>query len=161
MISNKWGQGQLFAFSALDGEALFTDDFTGYLCADKIGVIFNTDCRRTLYFGDINKFFSPELKCVVSDMIILETIVSSFSMIFAERHLVVGEYDDTFGVFVSFGGKCEVTVKGETEIHNSFDGEYTALLSKDGKFAFAYGKSENEVVDLCEKGITLDIKKLK
>lgn len=26
MLPNKWGQGQLFAFSALDGESLFTDD---------------------------------------------------------------------------------------------------------------------------------------
>ena len=56
MLPNKWGQGQLFAFSALDGESLFTDDFTGTLCGDKIGVIFNTLCRRTLYFGDMNKF---------------------------------------------------------------------------------------------------------
>lgn len=161
MIPDKWGRGQLFAFSALDGEAYFNDDLAGTLAGDKIGVIFETFCRRTLYFGDMNKFVEPQLKYVTSDMIVLDSRIGTCSMIFAERHLVVGECDDTFGVFVSFGGKCEVTVKGETEIHNSFDGEYTALLSKDGKFAFAYGKSENEVVDLCEKGVTLDIEKLK
>lgn len=98
MLPNKWGQGQLFAFSALDGESLFTDDFTGTLCGDKIGVIFNTLCRRTLYFGDMNKFIAPELKCVTSDMVILETLIGSFSMIFAERHLVIGEYNDISGV---------------------------------------------------------------
>ena len=42
MIPNKWGQGQLFAFSALDGASFFSDDFTGTLAGDKIGVIFNT-----------------------------------------------------------------------------------------------------------------------
>lgn len=161
MISNKWGQGQLFAFSALDGEALFTDDFTGYLCADKIGVIFNTDCRRTLYFGDMNKFFSPELKCVVSDMIILETLVGSFSMIFAERHLVIGEYNEAAGVFVSLGGKNETVIKADAEVHNTLNGEYTALLRKDGRYAFSYGKSEEEALSLCEKGISLDLDKLK
>lgn len=111
MLPNKWGQGQLFAFSALDGESLFTDDFTGTLCGDKIGVIFNTLCRRTLYFGDMNKFIAPELKCVTSDMVILETLIGSFSMIFAERHLVIGEYNDISGVFVSLDGECKTVKK--------------------------------------------------
>ena len=39
MVPKKWGQGQLFAFSALDGDALFTDDFAGTLSGDKIGII--------------------------------------------------------------------------------------------------------------------------
>lgn len=161
MLPNKWGQGQLFAFSALDGESLFTDDFTGTLCGDKIGVIFNTFCRRTLYFGDMNKFIAPELKCTISDMIILETLLGSFSMIFAERHLVIGEYNDISGVFVSLGGECKTVKKGDIEIHDSNDGEYTAIIKRDGRFAFAYGKSENEVIGLCEKGMAIDLEELK
>ena len=62
MIPKKWGQGQLFAFSALDGDSFFEDDFTGALAGDKIGVVFETDCRRTLYFGDLSKYILPELK---------------------------------------------------------------------------------------------------
>ena len=73
MIPKKWGQGQLFAFSALDGESLFSDDFTGILAGDKVGVIFHTRCRRTLYFGDLNKYIAPQFDCVTSDMIILYT----------------------------------------------------------------------------------------
>ena len=30
-IPNIWGQGQLFAFSALDGNSLFSDDLVGTL----------------------------------------------------------------------------------------------------------------------------------
>ena len=161
MILKKWGQGQLFAFSALEGESLFSDDFTGTLAGDKVGIIFHTSCRRTLYFGDMNKFILPRLECVTSDMIIIESLVGTFSMIFAERHLIVGEYDDATGVFVNLGGNCETTVKGNIEIHNTGDGEYTALLKGDGRFAFAYGKSEDEVIALCEKGITLDLEELK
>ncbi|MBR3819257.1 MAG: hypothetical protein IKJ41_08950 [Clostridia bacterium] len=161
MIPTKWGQGQLFAFSALEGDAFFTDDFTGTLSGDKIGVIFHSLCRRTLYFGDMNNLIAPKLKCVTSDMIILETLIGTFSMLFAERHLVVGEYEDVSGVFVSLGGKCETVRKGDIEIHNSDDGEYTAILKKEGRFAFAYGKSETEVIILCEKGITLDLEALK
>ena len=161
MIPDKWGQGQLFAYSALNGESYFTDDFTGTLAGDRTGVIFNTICRRTLYFGDMNKFMNPELKYVTSDMIVLETLTGTFSMLFAERHLIVGEYNEMPGVFVSLGGGCEVTVKGDAEIHNTFDGEYTALMKKNGRFAFAYGKSEEAVTELCKKGIETDLEALR
>ena len=161
MIPKKWGQGQLFAFSALDGDSFFEDDFTGALAGDKIGVVFETDCRRTLYFGDLSKYILPELKCVTSDMIIIETLLGPLSMIFAERHLVAGEYTDSLSVFVSLGGECKIIRKDDFEIHGSNDGEYTALLKRKGRFSFAYGKSENEVIELCEKGIKLDLEKLK
>lgn len=161
MIPKKWGQGQLFAFSALDGESLFSDDFTGTLCGDKIGVIFNTNCRRTLFSGDINKDLSPEIKCVASDIIEINTQKGNFSMIFEERHLVVGEYIDDTGVFVNLGGECKTIRNGDIEIHNTDDGEYTAILKRTGKFAFAYGKSKKEVINLCEKGIDADIEQLK
>lgn len=161
MIPKKWGQGQLFAFSALDGESFFADDFTGTLTGDKIGVIFNTACRRTLYFGDMNKFLAPELKCVISDMIVLQSLMGTSSILFAERHLVIGEYTDMCGVFVSLGGESKVFSKGDIEIHNTDDGDFTALLKRNGLFAFAYGKSEEEVVALCEKGIKLKLDELK
>ena len=161
MIPDKWGQGQLFAFSALDGESYFTDDLTGTLAGDKVGVIFNTTCRRTLYFGDMNKFLASEFKAVTSDMISINTLSGNISMIFAERHLVVGECGDVPGVFVSLAGKYELIKKGDIEIHDTGDGEYTALLRCDGKFAFAYADSIEKVMDLCKKGISLDIDKLK
>lgn len=161
MIPKKWGQGQLFAFSALDGDSYFTDDLTGTLAGDKVGVIFNTLCRRTLYFGDMNKFTEPEFSCVVSDMIIHKTLLGSSSMIFAQRHLVVGEFSDMAGIFVSFGGECKIIRNGDIEIHYTADGEYTALLKRDGRYAFAYGKSEDEVIKLCNDGMEIDIEVLK
>jgi hypothetical protein len=161
MLLNKWGQGQLFAFSALESESYFTDDFTGTLSGDKVGVIFYTRCRRTLFFGNMNKFVMPEFECVISDMISQKTLLGNNSIIFAERHLIVGEYCDLLGVFVSADGECEVTRKGDVEIHNTKDGEYTAILRRDGRYAFAFGKSEDAAVELCEKGITIDIDELK
>lgn len=160
MLPKKWGQGQIFAFSALDGESLFSDDFTGTLAGDKIGVIFHTLCRRTIFFGEINTS-APEFKCIASDMIMLGAHGKTFSMIFAQRHLVVGETNGIGDVFVSFDGKCEIMQKGDTQIHDTCDGEYTALLKRNSRFAFAYGKSEAEAINLCEKGIALDLEELK
>ena len=153
MLPKKWGQGQLFAFSAVDGESFFSDDFTGTLAGDKIGVIFHTKCRRTLFFTDE----APCLSCIASDMILLENA----SMIFAERHLVTGEISSNVNVLVSLDGECEIIRKGNIEIHNTSDGEYTALLKNGNRFAFAYGNSEDRVLELCEKGIALNIQELK
>lgn len=153
MLPKKWGQGQLFAFSAVDGESFFSSDFTGTLSGDKIGVIFHTKCRRTLFFTDA----STSLNCVASDMILLENA----SMIFAERHLVTGEINGNAKVFVSPDGECEIIRKGDIEIHNTSDGEYTALLKRENRFVFAYGNSSDRVAELCEKGISLDIEELK
>lgn len=153
MLPKKWGQGQLFAFSAVDGESFFSSDFTGTLSGDKIGVIFHTKCRRTLFFTDA----ATSLNCVASDMILLENA----SMIFAERHLVTGEINGNANVFVSPDGECEIIRKGDIEIHNTSDGEYTALLKRENRFVFAYGNSSDRVAELCEKGISLDIEELK
>lgn len=153
MLPKKWGQGQLFAFSAVDGKSFFNSDFTGTLSGDKIGVIFHTKCRRTLFFTDA----SPSLNCVASDVILLENA----SMIFAERHLVTGEINGNANVFVSPDGECEIIRKGDIEIHNTSDGEYTALLKRENRFVFAYGNSSDRVAELCERGISLDIEELK
>ena len=48
MIPRKWGQGQLFAFSALDGASYASDDLTGMLCGDRIGVRFFSNVKREL-----------------------------------------------------------------------------------------------------------------
>ena len=47
--------------------------------------------------------------------------------------------------------------KNDIEIHNTFDGEYTAILKKGKRFTFAYADSMEKVIELCEKGINLDI----
>ena len=156
MIPNKWGQGQLFAFSALDGDSFFTDDFTGTLSGDKIGVIFHTKKRRTIFFSDM-KDLSPKFRCVASDIILIDTSAGECGMIFAERHLVAGKTASECGAFVSVDGEHEITRKGDIEIHNTFDGEYTAIIRKNNRFAFAFGKSEKCVIELCEKTLSYDI----
>ena len=156
MIPNKWGQGQLFAYSALDGDSFFTDDFTGTLSGDKIGVIFHTKKRRTLFFSEM-KYVSPKFRCVASDIIVLDTLAGEYSMIFAERHIVAGKTASEPEIFVSVDGEYEIIRKGDTEIHNTFDGEYTAIIRRNKRFAFAFGNSEEYVTELCERAIDFDL----
>lgn len=153
MIPTKWGQGQLFAFSALDGDSFFSDDFAGTLSGDKVGVIFHTKIRRTLFLSHT----SSEFKCVASDMLLLENA----SVIFAQRHLIAGEISEGADVFVSVDGECEITRNGDTQIQSTGDGEYTAIIKKGNRFSFAYANSGDEAAALCENGLKLDLEKLK
>ena len=47
-IADKWGQGQIFAFSALDGKTCAENDFVGILSGDRLGIRFFTKVRREL-----------------------------------------------------------------------------------------------------------------
>jgi hypothetical protein len=38
IFPNVWGEGQLFAFSALDGNSFQTNDFAGMLSKNRLGV---------------------------------------------------------------------------------------------------------------------------
>ena len=69
---NIWGQGQLFAFSALDGQSLYSDDFVGILSGDKIGIRFFTKVKRELAITGI-KGYVPCFETVASDIITIKT----------------------------------------------------------------------------------------
>ena len=68
IIPNKWGQGQLFAFSALDGPSYFSDDFAGMLSGDRIGIRFYSNVKRELAFVNVYEK-GLEFDAVTSDYI--------------------------------------------------------------------------------------------
>ena len=144
MIPNKWGQGQLFAFSALDGESLFTDDFAGILAGDRIGVTFFSAVKRILYFENFTSEMNPVWEAVTGDVIILSTLSGYASMIFAEKHLVVGEIPESVYLSAEVCGENKSFIKGDTEIHDTLNSEFTALLKRGRRFSFAYGKTADE-----------------
>ena len=47
-MANIWGQGQIFALSAIDAKTSMADDFAGILCADRIGIKFLKKVNREL-----------------------------------------------------------------------------------------------------------------
>ncbi len=159
-IPNIWGQGQLFAFSALDGKSLFSDDFVGTLSGDKIGIRFHLKTRRELFFRGI-KGFVPSFKAVTSDLIALDTPDGDMNILYAEAHLIIGNTVSPAEVTVLVEGEGETETIGFCKIQNTADGEFTALLKEGNKFAFAYGHSAKEAAELAEKGLALDMETIK
>lgn len=158
MITKKWGQGQLFAFSALDGDSYAGNDFVGYLSGDRIGIVFMTDVRRELAIVKTSALL-PMFEVVTGDCICASTNTNEkINIVYADTHLIIGNTAGESQAMVFVEGDFEKTYYGDIEIHNTNDGEFTAVLKRDNKFAFAYGKSADEVVALAQKGIEMDIR---
>ena len=153
----KWGQGQLFAFSALDGPSYFSDDFTGILSGDRIGVRFFSKVKRELAFVNVwGK--GLEFDAVTSDYICCHfPQQDAMRIIYAAQHLIIGNVAGVVlpAVFVEGIHQTE-TVDG-VDIHDTKDGDFTAFKFDGSRFAFAFGHSKEEVVALVNKGLAMDL----
>lgn len=160
MLPNIWGHGQLFAFSALDGDSFLSDDFPGILCADKIGVRFFSQVRRELIIVLKERYF-PRFEVVTSDVITANTRIGPLNIIYAAAHLIIGTTMDAADVAVTVEGDCRFVTEDGITLHDTGDGEVTALLKKGNQFAFAYGHSREEAKKLAAEGILLPLEDIK
>ena len=157
IIPNKWGQGQLFAFSALDGPSYFSDDFAGMLSGDRIGIRFYSNVKRELAFINV---FGRELEfdAVTSDYICCHFPgQENMRIIYAAQHLIIGNVAGTVLPAIFTEGIHLTEIIDEIEIHDTQDGDFTALKCVDGRFAFAFGHSKEEVCALVSKGLSMDL----
>ena len=63
-----WGIGNIFSFSALDGECTFEKSMVGTLSGDKIGINFNTENNAFIYI-------EPKNVCNVTYSIVASDII--------------------------------------------------------------------------------------
>ena len=157
ILPNKWGQGQLFAFSALDGPSYFSDDFTGMLSGDRIGIRFFSKVKREFSFANIGGR-NLEFDAVTSDYICFHFPNQPKNrLLYVDRHLIIGNVSDCIIPKVFVEGRCLVETLDDTEIHDTQDSDFTALLQRGNRFAYAFGHSREEVLSLSLRGILLDI----
>ena len=154
MVPKLWSQGQLFAFSALDGPTHFEDDLSGILCGEKLGIRFFTKVRRELVITGIRGFV-PEFEAVTGDLIAATTPEGSMHILFAQAHLIVGNTAaGTQPVMITEGAYQQILTEGIL-IHDTGDGDLTGLYRNGDYFAFAYGHSVREVTELTKTPVDL------
>lgn len=160
LLPKKWGQGQLFAFSALNGPSYFSDDFTGMLCGDRIGIRFYSKIKRELSF--INVFEKAlEFDAVTSDYICCHFPEQGYMrIIYAAQHLVIGNVSGVVLPAVFTEGTHLTEIIDGVEIHDTQDGDFTALKVDGMRFAFAFGHSKEKVLTLVNKGLAMDLEKV-
>ena len=157
-IPNLWGQGQLFAFSALDGKAVMGDDFAGMLSGDRIGIKFYSAVRRELAIVG-HQVDDLVFNAVCGDWISADTPKGSIKIIYYNTHLVIGQVCETAMPVVFVEGKYDREFLGNIEVQDTKDGEFTALLQEGNKFAFAFGSTKEWVIEKVKEGIRADIEK--
>lgn len=158
VLPHIWHGGQIFAFSALEGEAKRGDDLVGLLSGDKVGIRFHTAVIRELALVGLT-WPAPDFLAVTGDMIILQTGTGErMHLLYAAAHLVIGNTVGQVYPAVLVEGRGEMRTSGAIELHDTHDGEYTAIgRAEDGRFAFAYGKSAEEAIALVQKGLALSL----
>lgn len=135
ILPKKWGQGQIFAFSALDGPSYASDDFVGTLSGDRIGIRFHSNTKRELAFVNV-KDHGTKFDAVTSDYICFRTLPHKKNRIlYADRHLVIGDAQGSAYPVVFTEGSCRTETVGKIEIQDTQDGDITALRWENGRFA--------------------------
>ena len=90
ILPKKWGQGQLFAYSALDGSSYASDDFVGMLSGDRIGIRFFSKVKRELALVNVWGR-NLEFDAVTSDYISFHfPEQENMRIIYAGQHLLIG-----------------------------------------------------------------------
>lgn len=155
-----WTQGQLFALSALDGNSVSADDFVGTLCGDKIGIRFYTAVKRELVIvNEQNAVYSFD--AVTSDYLAVHYENGGEAhIVYADRHVIVGTVGSRLSVVSTVEGAYTAYAHGGVRIEKTAPDEFTALYAVDGRFVYAFGKTEDEVLENVEKGRELNLSDL-
>lgn len=155
-----WGQGQLFAFSALDGESFRGDDFVGILSGDKIGIRFFSKVKRELAVVGLDGS-DPVFEVVASDIILIRTNIGEISILYADTHLIIGRTAGMAQPVVMVEGRFTAGRIGDIEIQDTGDGDVTALLRTGDAFFFSYGHSPEEAAGRIQKGVGMSLEAVK
>lgn len=166
-LPNIWGQGALFAYSALDGTCTPKMSLVGNLLGDKLGVEFRHPEKFSFYFTFSN-LLSIDFDVVASDIIkanILEddTTSSNLDIIFVTQSAILMRYPKTASFHILFESNVKEYKSDYLKVY-TIDKETVTILSKDSEdytyTVLSCGKhSEKEAKSLIELDINREISK--
>ena len=140
-MHNRYGYGQLFCFSGMDGETSRTDDFVGMMMEEPITLRFHFESTVTLR---IPMPKDTVFNAVTGDML----DGANFFVAFVDKNTVVGK--TPVKPVVSTEKESEKTQNGNIErIKTDFGGSFTLKTEERGGyyyFAFTYGEKIGEVL---------------
>lgn len=165
ILPNVWGQGAIFAYSGLDGEQNFTDNYPASLLGDALGVRFYLNKPRELRF-ELDGVKSITHDLVASDIIksrpsLTRTGENSFDfcLMWNDACSLVG-YTTPHASPVVYGGRSEYLADGT--LLNSDKQSYTALCTKSygDKIYFSLGISSESIdaaLSHARRALTCDV----
>ncbi|MBR7165426.1 MAG: hypothetical protein IKD18_04015 [Clostridia bacterium] len=156
VLSNVWGGGQIFAFSALDGDSFASDDFMGILDSDRVGIRFFSKVKRELILTGLGKI-RPAFEGIGGDFLsLVGEKGETCRVVYARRHLIVGKLASPAAPLLLCHGRAKLLEEGDLLIQDTGDGDVSALLTRGDGFALAFGHSVEAVRALAQEGAGLD-----
>ena len=161
---NRWGEGALFAYSGMDGETDWYNPFVASLMGDKIGMIFHTKSKLTLWCGVESEHMDVKTNIVLSDLIDVDVAMKgrskgSIVLIFVNKDVVLGKTTSDYLPSITPTNEELISQKIITQ---SDEGEYTALVwdGDDNQivFALAYDPTSDDTALLkAKKALNLNL----
>ncbi len=157
MIPNQWSQGQLFAFSGLDGRNSIYQDIPGILCGDKIGVRLYAKTVQELWMVR-PPHTKPLADAVCGDFFTFTAAEKgTMMMVYLQSRLIAGQTILGGPVCIAIEAPYTYTRQGNLEIYDTKNGEFTAFLREGDRFALAFGASAEEAAALATEGLNADL----
>lgn len=159
-LNDVWGYGQLFGFSALEGENRYYNDFIGTLTKKKIGIRFELKEWLKIIFPVVGRV---KFNALMSDFIEAKTQNGGFFLTFLDNDTLVG-YSPVLPEF-DFSGKTYLrgTYRNCQVAYNNSDG--IALYSKKEGDLFIFSISHSINIGIAshvaKQAIECDIQSLK
>ncbi len=158
-LPDKWGQGALFAYSAVSGSCKSSEAISARLCADSLAFCFFTQNKCSVSIHSFN-ITDISFDCVMTDFIIARLRCGEaehvLKIVFASACTVLIESECEIEVRLSFENGINSKKVKRCSVYSS-DGETFALCSEkkaEGiKYAFSYGADSpaaaQAALDLC------------
>ncbi len=151
-LCNIWGEGALFAFSGLDGESLYSDDFPGILLDKQIGFKLYSNVRRYLVLNNIN-FDEVKFNVVTSDYINFTYNNNIYNIVYAKTHLIIG--NSTCNIDLSQSSDFKEKIKDNYSIID--DGkDITILKVNNNSFSYAFAHNFEDAKSLVDEPLNID-----
>lgn len=156
-LPNIWRQGQLFAFSGLEGKTDWYHPFVASTLSSPGNLLFHTKPERKLVFS------GEELKNEKDDIVASDFVSFSqpfLSYLFFNKDTLIGQAHSSVTPTV-YSGKGITEVKRKNGIFQSASQSYTVLLWRKGpdkvEFSYAFDKKNIEnALSKAEKGLKAD-----
>lgn len=159
-LNNVWGYGQLFGFSALEGENRYYNDFIGTLTKKKIGIRFELKDWIKIFFPIVGRV---KFNAITSDFIDADTQGGKFFITFLNNDTLVG-YSPIEPVFEYAGNTYnEMVYRGCKTVYNYSDA-LAIFVKEDGdiyRFAISHSINAGVASGVAKQAIDCDLQSLK
>ena len=155
-LPNVWGQGEIFAFSGLEGECSFFKGICATLMADCLGMEFrnlSSKQKRAYFVLKLKDIYNIYYECITSDMICatikdLDESTYGLDILFVNQNTILLKSKNRVDARLLFDYDCEIEDKDGVKVYKDKDDVFALAKKSIGDDIFiAASYGENADID--------------